>query len=148
MNNSSSSSPTQDERLMAALSHFTVLLPFIGLLAPIIIWVTQKEKSRYVAFQALQALGLQLIMIVASFIGMFCYLISFLVAFLSEAEMSQPSTDISFIAFFVVIGIILIGGLALIVYGITGAFYTFQGKAFRYILIGNWVERFIQPKDT
>jgi uncharacterized Tic20 family protein len=59
-----STRPTQDDRIMAALSHITVILPFFGVVAPIIIWVTQKEKSQYVAFQALQALAYQLSLIV------------------------------------------------------------------------------------
>ena len=51
---------SQDERIMAALSHATALLPFMGVIAPIVIWVTQKDKSQYVAFQALQAMAYQL----------------------------------------------------------------------------------------
>ncbi len=36
---------------MAAVSHASVLLPFTGTIAPIVIWATQKEKSHYVAFR-------------------------------------------------------------------------------------------------
>jgi uncharacterized Tic20 family protein len=57
--------PTQDERVMAALSHASALLPMMVIIAPIIIWVTQKEKSQYVAFQSLQAIAYQLSMIAA-----------------------------------------------------------------------------------
>jgi uncharacterized Tic20 family protein len=75
--------PTQDERIMAALAHASALLPMMGVIAPIIIWVTQKEKSQYVAFQSLQALAYQLSMIVAWFVGMGCYLLSFFGIFLT-----------------------------------------------------------------
>jgi dolichyl-phosphate-mannose--protein O-mannosyl transferase len=40
---------------MAALAHGGILLFGMGLVAAIVLWVTQKEKSRYVAFQTLQA---------------------------------------------------------------------------------------------
>jgi len=151
ISNSASSSPTQDERVMAALSHVTAILPFMGMLAPIIIWVTQREKSKYVAFHALQALGYQLSMILAWLVGMACYMVSFIFIFLSAAfttssNTAQPFLMLPFIAPFAVFGIIIIGGLAFIVYGLVGAVLTFQGKSFRYILIGNWVERFLQPK--
>jgi uncharacterized Tic20 family protein len=83
MTNFDTLSPTQDERVMAALSHGSALLPMLGIIAPIIIWVTQKEKSKYVAFQALQALAYQTIMIVAYFFAMGCYILSFFGTFLT-----------------------------------------------------------------
>ena len=55
--------PTQDERLVSALAHLTILLPLIGIIAPIIIYVTQREKSKFIAFQALQALAYQLVLL-------------------------------------------------------------------------------------
>ncbi len=42
---------TSDERVMAALSLF------FGLIAALIVWATQKDKSRFVKFQALQSLA-------------------------------------------------------------------------------------------
>jgi uncharacterized Tic20 family protein len=66
----------QDERIMAALAHGSILLPMTGVIAPIVIWITQREKSRYVAFQSLQALLFQLILIVAWVLGMGCYMLS------------------------------------------------------------------------
>jgi uncharacterized Tic20 family protein len=77
MENIASITPTQDERVMAALAHISALLPMMGVVAPIIIWVTQKGKSKFVAFQSLQALAYQLSMILAWFVGMGCYMFSF-----------------------------------------------------------------------
>ena len=156
MGNSTSLTPTQDERVMAALSHVSAILPFMGMVAPIIIWVTQKEKSKYVAFQALQAMGFQLSMIVAWFIGMGCYMASFFATFLSipfassssSTQPVEPLFSLAFLVPFVVLGVIFIGGFTFIVYGIVGAVMTFQGKPFRYVLIGNWVERFLRPKQN
>ena len=45
MTNLDALTPTQDERVMAALSHLSVFIPLFGVIAPIVIWVTQKEKS-------------------------------------------------------------------------------------------------------
>lgn len=47
--------PTQDERIMAAVAHATVIWPTLGLLAPLVIWGTQREKSPFVGFQSIQA---------------------------------------------------------------------------------------------
>ena len=143
--------PTQDERVMAALSHISALLPMVGVIAPIVIWITQKDKSKYVAFQALQALAYQLIMILAWFIGMGCYMLSFFgtfftIPFSDSSQSASPLFALGFIIPLLVFGAIFIGGFFFIIYGIVGAVMAFQGKPFRYIIIGNRVERFMQPK--
>jgi len=46
---------TQDERIMAAMAHATIIFSAVGLIGPLIIWGTQREKSEFLAFQALQA---------------------------------------------------------------------------------------------
>ena len=60
---------TQEERTLAALAHGSVLLGAVtsglgGILAALVIWLVQKEKSAYVAFQALQALVYQAVVFV------------------------------------------------------------------------------------
>src|SRR5512145_1209636 len=77
------SSPSQNDKIMATLAHASAILPFMGVIAPIVIWVTQKDKSEYVAFQALQAVAYQLLMILAWFVGMGCYMLSFFSMFLT-----------------------------------------------------------------
>jgi uncharacterized Tic20 family protein len=43
-----SQAPVQDERILAALSHVSTILPMWGLIAAIVIWASQKDKSEYV----------------------------------------------------------------------------------------------------
>lgn len=99
MTNIDSSIPTQDERVMAALAHASALLPLMGVIAPIVIWVSQKEKSKYVAFQALQALAYQLGMILAWFVGMGCYMLSFFGTFLGIPLSSSTNSSQSPVPF-------------------------------------------------
>jgi uncharacterized Tic20 family protein len=148
--------PTQDERVMAALSHVSALLPMMGVIAPIIIWVTQKEKSQYVAFQSLQALAYQLSMIAAWFVGMGCYMFSFFGTFLTlpiassteNSENIDPLFGLVFMIPFLVFGFIFIGGFFFVIYGIVGTVMAFQGKPFRYIWIGKRIEKFLEPKQN
>ncbi|RPJ37755.1 MAG: hypothetical protein EHM21_17795, partial [Chloroflexi bacterium] len=51
---------TTENRLLAALAHGAVITQGLGLLAGVIVYVTQREKSRWAAFQALQAAVYQL----------------------------------------------------------------------------------------
>jgi uncharacterized Tic20 family protein len=57
--------PTSDEKTWATLAHLSVLVNlFTGVLGPVIalvIYLAHKDKSRYVAYQSLQALLLQLV---------------------------------------------------------------------------------------
>jgi len=145
--------PTQDERIMAALAHISALLPMMGVIAPIVIWVTQKEKSKYVAYQSIQAVAFQFSMILAWFAGMGCYMCSFFSIFLTipfadSAESESPLFALGFIIPMLVLGLIMIGGLVFTVYGFIGAVMAFQGKPFRYAIIGSRVERFLQPKPA
>jgi uncharacterized Tic20 family protein len=124
----------------------------MGVIAPILIWITQKEKSKYVAFQSLQALTYQLTMILAWFVGMGCYMFSFFGTFFTlpfsdSSQSASPLFALGFIIPFLVFGAIFIGGFFFVIYGIVGAVITFQGKPFRYVIIGNRVERFMQPKQ-
>ena len=153
MTNIDSLTPTQDERLMAALAHISAIMPLMGIIAPIVIWITQKEKSQYAAFQALQALAFQLSMVLAWFIGMGCYMLSFFATFVplfmtssssSTAQPASPIFPLAVIIPFLVFGLMFLGAFIFIVYGIIGAVMAFQGKPFRYIILGKFVERFMQ----
>lgn len=145
---------TQDERVMAGLAHLSALIPMMGLVAPVIIWVTQKENSKYVAFQSLQALAYQISMMIAYFISWACYGVSFFSIFFTipfaatpgSAEQVSPLAIIPALFPFLVFGLIFFSGFAMIAYAIFGAVRTFQGKPFRYLMVGNWVDRYLNPK--
>jgi uncharacterized Tic20 family protein len=146
----STSEPPQNDKIMAALAHVSAMLPMMGVIAPIIIWATQKDKSKYVAFQALQAIVYQLLMIFAWFVGMSCYMLSFFSMFLTLPLASESGGDPNsplfmfwFIVPFLILGVCIIGGVIFVVYGIVGAVMTFQGKEFRYAMIGNRLANYL-----
>ena len=137
---------SRDERIMAALSHVSAILYFMGLVVPVFIWLTQREKSRYAAFQALQAIVYQLIMIVVWFLGFGCYMLSifgtmFGSLVLAEAFNRQPMMDgFPFLFPFGVLGLTFLFWIAYMLYAIIAAVLTLQGRPFRYLLLGQWVE--------
>jgi uncharacterized Tic20 family protein len=140
--------PSQDERIMAALSHAAIILSLLGLVVPVVMWVTQKDKSRYVAFQALQAIALQLIRLVGFFIGMGCYMATiFSTVFMQAASSSSRTSGFptAMLIPFATLGVLGVFGLFFFLYAIVGAVMTLQGKDFRYFLIGDWVEQFMKP---
>jgi len=52
-------SPTTEERIWAVIAHLSALAFGLGLVLPVIGWADQRNKSRYAAFQCLQAFGYQ-----------------------------------------------------------------------------------------
>lgn len=137
--------PSQNDRIMAALAHVTAILPMMGLIAPIVIWATQKDKSEFVAFQALQATAYQLLMVLLYFIGMGLYMCSFFTMFITMPLVEQVGRDapveILGVAFpFLVFGLIILGGLVFVVYGLVGAVMVLTGRNFRYFFLGSWLD--------
>ncbi len=149
--------PAQDERITAAMAHVTAILPLFGIMAPIVVWTTQKDRSRFVAFQALQALVYQLAMILAWLVGMACYMCSYIgiiagpivglmVGHPAEG-MLGPTEGLmvaSMLVPFIVFGLISVGGIAFVLYGLVGAVQVLRGKEFRYVIIGTRLERYLQ----
>lgn len=152
--------PTSDDRIIAGIAHLAVIVPLGEVLAPLFIWVTQKGRSPYLRFQALQSLIFQLIKIGCLFLGMALYMLLFFGMFflmflggaagaMSDAESASPLFPLLFlIPFALMILSILISGLvqfACLIYGIVGGIMTWMGKDFRYVWIGNFLYRKLTP---
>jgi hypothetical protein len=122
-----------DERTWSMLAHLSILLNlvtgFLGPVAALIIYMVYKDRSRYVAYQSLQSLLMQLIGWLGGGIiaGVFW-------AF--TGVLSAVIIGICLIPFAIIISFI---PLAAVIYGIVGAMQCNQGQDFRYWLIGDWV---------
>lgn len=131
-----------EERLLAALAHGSVILQGLGLLVGVLVYITQREKSRFAAFQALQAAVYQLIMmlfVIAMWVlWSLCYALSF-IPIIGLPEGAEPPLIfwLGLGSMFIPLAVMLVLGL----YGLWGALRTWQGREFRYAVVGNWLER-------
>src|SRR4030043_2327515 len=130
-----------EEKLMSLLSHLSILIPNIGILAPIIIWVTNKDKSDFVRFNALQAIFFQLIFFILMMLFLFSGLILMLASipwydFSSNAE---PGTlfFLSMVFMFMFFPLWIIFGI----YAAVASVKSYKGKMFKYSIIGRIIER-------
>ena len=149
---------TSNERIWAALAHASVLLTFIlgvttgglavivGALVPLIIWLAFRDRSRFVAFHAIQASVFQLASVVA-WIGLLVV----------GAVILIPAWIVTILLSLVLIGLLLLPlvlvltialptalvvmPLAVLVYGLYGAFEVYGGRAFRYWLVADWIDK-------
>ncbi|MCC6299616.1 MAG: DUF4870 domain-containing protein [Anaerolineales bacterium] len=124
-----------DERQYAMFAHLGVLANlitgFLGPLVPLIIYMMYKDRSRYVAYQSLQALIFQLIWWVGGSVlaGVTWAVTGFFAAFIIGI------LCIPLACVFSAMPLIALG------YGIYGGIQASQGQDFKYWLVGDWVRK-------
>ena len=132
---------SKEEKLMALLSHLSIFIPNIGILAPIIIWVTNKEKSNFVRFNALQAIFFQLIFFILMMLFIFVGIILMLVAipWFDLSSNAEPGIlfFLSMVFMFMYFPLWIIFGI----YAAVASAKSFKGKIFKYAIIGRIIER-------
>ncbi|HMD90808.1 MAG TPA: DUF4870 domain-containing protein [Anaerolineaceae bacterium] len=122
-----------DERTWAMLSHLSVLLNLVtgvlGTVAALVIYLVFKDRSKYVAYQSIQAFIMQLIVWVGGgvIVGATWALTGILSAVLVGVACIPFAICLSFLP------------VIAVAYGIIGGIECSQGRDFRYWLIGDWV---------
>jgi len=122
-----------EERTWAMLSHLSILANLItGFLGPVfalIIYLVYKDRSRLIAYHAMQSMVFQLIWWLGGGI---------LATVLWIVAGALTAICIGIVLYPLAIAASLIP-LAALVYGIIGAIQTSQGQDFKYWLVGDWV---------
>ncbi len=130
-----------DEKLMSLLSHLSIVIPNIGIIAPIVIWVTQKDKSKFVRFNAIQAIFFQLVFFVLIMLSIFIGLIFMLISLPVIIKNPDAAPGVLFWVSMGVMNLYFPLWLIFSLYAVVAAIRSFKGKIFRYIIIGKLVEK-------
>lgn len=150
-----------DEWTAAALAHASILLSVIlsgaggvgglaGAIVPLAIYLGYRDRSRYVAFHALQALIYQLaglLLGVPVYVALAVSLITaVVVAWVASGLLA--AVLIGFLLMPAALGLTLLATIVLagapvawVGYGLYGAYQVYQGRGFRYVWIGELLER-------
>ena len=144
---------TSEEKLFALLSHLSILIG--GMLLPIIFWATQKDKSKFVAFNALQAIFYQLSYIVLTMIIVIVFFFAYIflgvgagIFFIGESPDFAP-----LISVLIMIGLMICYAaifaiiLGFIGYAIFIGIKSYQGELRKYPIIGNIVYNRVYNKS-
>jgi uncharacterized Tic20 family protein len=144
---------SSDEKLLAGLAYL------LGFFPAVIIWLLKKDESPYIRFHALQAaiftgfigcltavllaaqIALMMVMCTGVFIG---------TNVIADTLEPESPTIYFFLTIFMIM--IIMVGLSIIAFivislhlvNFIAAVYAFNGKTWRYPLLGNWVERVLQ----
>jgi uncharacterized protein len=108
-----------------------------GLIAALVIWLTQREKSAWVAHHALQSLVFQTAVLVITILVVgVVWVVGFVVSFATIGIGTVVAVPVMILAFF--------GGFAMVAAGIAyslyGAYQVYQGREFTYKVTGNWFQ--------
>ena len=144
--------PSEDERVLAALSHASIVANvanLIGMLATALIWAKQRDRSTYVRLHALQALVYQgsvlLISIFMALFGGLCLALSLLPVLLRpDLYRSSPPSYSVWVGVLTLLALIGFSVLATL-YGLYGAYQAYRGRPFRYLLIGRLTRQAVAP---
>ena len=137
---------SSDDRVMAALAHF------LGLFGALIIWATQKDKSRFVKFQALQSLAFGGLLSIVTMLAMFCMvgvmLVGMIAAVMASSQASASPGDLppfAMIAMFSPMSFLCIMPLSIAaaLVQMIAAISVATGHNWRYPLIAPRVEAFM-----
>lgn len=126
-----------NERTWGLLAHLSKLLNLVtgfgGPIAALIIYLVYKNRSRFVAYHALQAMVFQLIWWFGGgvLIGLMWAIVGALSAIIIGIVLIPVAACIT-----PILALIPVGAL---IYGIVGAVQVSQGQDFKYWLAGDWV---------
>ena len=139
-----------DERVLASLAHGSIVLGIFtsgigGIFAALIIWLSQREKSTYVAYQSLQAMIYQIIVLFVTVIAFTLYgvLLTLMIVppMMINPELYQysppPSLWLGMSLLIFPCGL----WLGTVLYGIWGAIRCMSGSDFQYIGLSRFMEK-------
>jgi uncharacterized Tic20 family protein len=133
------------------VAHATIIWPTFGLIGPLVIWGTQREKSPFLAFQALQAAAYQFLLLIGGLLAGALYMCSFLsmpiTALLSAGFEEGAAICLPFLGFSCTFGILfllMLAWLAYVGYGLFAALSVLQGNEFRYAFLGPRLEGYLE----
>jgi hypothetical protein len=115
------------------LAHLSVLLNlvtgFAGPIAALVVYLVYKDRSRYVAYHALQSTYFQLLWWVGGgFLAAVAWTIAGVLSVVLIGCLLMPIA--------LLFSLLPVGAL---IYGVIGAIQVSQGQDFRYWLVGDWV---------
>ncbi len=146
---------SKEDQIVGAVCHSTAALLFWGVITPIVVWITQHERSRFLSFQALQALIYQAIGLVAYFVAMLLYFV-FIFLFMGAAVFaSGPGSSatpvwmgIVALPFMAIVCVLMLGGLLYPLLPFVAAVRILNGHDFHYPILGNYLASKIKPAEA
>ena len=137
-----------EDRWVAAMGHFSVIIVLWGLAAPFAAWIIQGKKNPFLKFQSIQSIVYQAVATLLFFVAMFIVLlgVSALTLTIGLNEGSGNNSILGIVIFFAFSGIGSFILLIIPLFHILGqwaGYRVLKGDDYRYPVIGKLVEGWI-----
>ena len=148
-------SDEKQDYVVTSVCHSTVVILFWGLITPIVVWLTQQQRSAFLRFQAMQAAIYQGLGLLAYFATMGLYVLG-MFGFMGAAitlDQSSQSAAPAWVAAAMIPLLCLGCGVALVVplyhlFGFLAALATLRGRDYRYPILGQILASRMQPAEA
>jgi uncharacterized Tic20 family protein len=141
-----------EDRWVAAMGHFSVIIVFWGMLAPVTAWMVQGKRSLFLKFQSVQAVAFQAGTLILYFVSGVLYFGGALFLILSaslsgSSNLDSPAGMMGIVVFagsmLCTFAIVLIVPL-LHIMGQWAGYRVLKGDDYRYPLVGRLVEKWVK----
>ena len=128
------SEPSSEDRILAGFSHLMIIFSWYGTAVAAVIWIVKKDRSVFVKYSVKQAVAYQIVALI----------ILRIIAFLCGPKVGLAVALKGWPFLPQAVGAVwALVALGLFLYGVKGAFAAFQGKKFRYAVIGKFVDNIL-----
>ncbi|GEM_PF-402512 len=146
---------THEDRWVAAMGHFSVIIVLWGMLAPLTAWILQGKRSAWLKFQSVQAIAFHVCVLLLGLLGGALYFFGFFVFIILTGfgESSSMSSSTGLVGLIVMLGSMLVALLILLVIplfhimGQWAGYRVLKGDDYRYPVIGKLVARVILSRE-
>jgi uncharacterized Tic20 family protein len=144
---------TRESQFVVSMSHAAGVLMMWGVLTPLALWITQKERSPYLRFQSMQATVYQFLAILGYFAFTaiyFLFFIGFFGLMVIGGSATQFSAGSSFgaIALLIFVFVMLLMWVVFMfavptyhLFAMIAGIQTLKGRDYHYPLLGNFIAR-------
>ena len=141
-----------EDRWVAAMGHFSVIILLWGMLAPLTAWILQSKRSVFLKFQAIQTLAYQFFVTLLFIAGIFIYFVGAfvllgMVGLNGNASLTTSTGITGLVIFFVFMLIFLVIILIVPLFHIMGqwaGYRVLKGDDYRYPVVGKLVEKWLK----
>jgi uncharacterized Tic20 family protein len=140
-----------EDRWVAAMGHFSVILPIWGILVPFVAWVLQGKRNIFLRFQTVQTLIYQgftnLLYFGAIFVMMIAFLPMMMMGLLNGSSSSENVAAIGFLFVTLLVAMLILLILPLFhILGQWAGYRVLKGDNYRYPVVSKLVERWSTAK--
>jgi uncharacterized Tic20 family protein len=143
--------PFSEERILVVIAHLSALAMGAGMVVPAVLWAGPREKSKFTAFQSLQAYGYQslgytvwMLLCLLFFVLVFCTL--FVIGLVAPKAAQNESISQGFAILIIVVSLGTFG--LYLLFPLIAALMCALGKDYRYPIFGGRLAKFLEIDET